>query len=108
MFADHTPDTIIIQGGCNDVFNKNSSLKDIAKATGSLGNLCCSHGVNQVLISSLICQKKFSLNNKVKQVNFLLKTICDGNDFIFIKNDNIVTEDLKKDGIHFLIEENPH
>ena len=54
MLTDDIADTIIIQGGCNDISDKNSNPEDIAKVTGSLGNLCCGHGVNPVLISSLI------------------------------------------------------
>ena len=71
--TDNTPGTIIIQGGCNDVSNKNSNPEDITKSIGSLGNLCRSHGVNQVLISPLLCRRNFLLNNKVKRIIFLLK-----------------------------------
>ena len=59
---DNTPDTIIIPGGCNDVSNKNSNFKDIAKAVGRIENLCCNHGANQVLILSLICRKNIYFN----------------------------------------------
>ena len=79
MLTDDTPDTVIIQGEYKDVPNKNSNPEDIAKAIakaiGSLGNLCGSHGENQVLISSLICRKNFHLNNKAKEINFLIKLI---------------------------------
>ena len=44
--------------------------------------------------------KKFHLNNKVKQINFLFKLICQANGFTFINNNNIVTEDLRKDGLN--------
>ena len=70
--TDDTLDTIIIQSGYNNIYSRNSNSKDIAKAIGSLGNRCRSHGVNQILISSLICRKKFHLNNNVKRINFLL------------------------------------
>ena len=49
--TDDTPNTIIIQGGCSNIPDKNANPKGIAIAIGSLGNLCRSHGVNQVLIS---------------------------------------------------------
>ena len=105
MFTDDTPDTITIQGGSN----KNSNPKDIPKAIRSLGNLCRSHGVNQVLISSLMPGTNFHLNNKVKRINFLLTMICQEDGFIFINNDNILTEYLWKDGLPtFLIVGNPH
>ena len=81
----------------DDVSNKNSNPKDISKAIRSLGNLCRSHGVNQVLFSSLMPGKNFDLNNKVKRINFLLTLICQEYGFIFINNDNIVTEYLWKD-----------
>ena len=40
------------------------------------------------------------MNNKVKQIN-LRNLICQGNGFVFIKNDNIVTKVLWKYGLHF-------
>lgn len=81
--TDDTPNTIIIQGECNDVSDKNSNREDIANATGSLGNLCRSLGVNQVLVSLLNCRKNIHLNNKVKRINFYVS--YQENGFIFIK-----------------------
>ena len=57
--TDDTPNTIIIRGGCSNISDKNANPKGIATAIGSLGNLCRSHGVNQVLISPLIYRKMF-------------------------------------------------
>ena len=53
--TDDTPDTIIIQGECNDndIFNENSNTEDISKAIESLGNPYRIHGV----VSSFICRK---------------------------------------------------
>ena len=71
--TDDTPHTIIIQGGRNNVSNKNSNPKDIAKAIGSLGNLCRSHGVNQVLISSVKnVEKTFIWIIKLRELIFYL------------------------------------
>ena len=61
----------------------------IDKTTVGVGNLCRTHGVNLVLISSLICRRNIHLNSKVKRIS-----ICQENGFIFINNGNIVTEDL--------------
>ena len=61
MLTDDTNDPIFIQNGFNCVSNKNSNPEDIFKAVGSLGNLCHSHRVNQVLISLLICRRNFHL-----------------------------------------------
>ena len=83
MLTDDTLNTIINQSGCNDVCSRNSNPKDIAKAIGNLGNCCRSHGVNQELISSLICPKIFHLNNKIKRIKFLLKLICQEKRFCF-------------------------
>ena len=61
MLTNDTHDTIFIQNGFNCVSNKNSNPEDIFKAVESLGNLCHSHGVNQLLISLLICRRNFHL-----------------------------------------------
>ena len=40
--------------------------------------LCCDYGVN-IFISVMICRRGKFLNRKIKQVNFLLKLICEEN-----------------------------
>ena len=88
---DDAPDTVIIQDGCNDVSNKNSNSKDIAKATGILGNICRNHDLH--------VEKTFIWIIKLSDLNLLLKLICQENVSIFISNDYIFTEDLLKDGL---------
>ena len=99
---DKTPHRTILHGGCNDVSNKNSTPKKIANEIGVMTILCRSYGVNDILISTVICRRNKFLNEKVKRINFLLKFICEENEYFFIDNSNIEIRNLWKDGIHLL------
>ena len=97
-----TPDRIILHGGCNDVSNKISTPEKIANEIADMAILCRDYGVNDVLLSAMICRRGKFLNGKVKRVNFLLKQIREENGYFFIDNSNIEIRDLWKDGIHLL------
>ena len=50
----------------------------------------------------MICRREKFLNGKIKRVKFLLKQICEENEYFFIDNSNIEIRNLWKDGIHLL------
>ena len=97
-----TPDRIVLQEGCNDINNKNSTLDKTANEIGDMVILCRGYGVNGIFISPMICRRNASIKEKVKRINFLLKLICEENEYLFIDNSNIETRDLCKDGNHLL------
>ena len=99
---DKTPDRIILHEGCNDVNNKNSTPEKIANEIADMAILCRDYGVNDVLLSAMICRRGKFLNGKVKRVNFLLKQIFEENRYSFINNSNIEIRDWWKDGMHLL------
>ena len=99
---DGTPDRIVLDGGCNDVNNKNSTLEKTANEIGDMAILCRNNGVNDIFISAMICRSGKFLNEKLKRINFLLKLICEENEYFFIDNSNIEIRYLWKDGIHLL------
>ena len=91
-----------MHGRCNDVNEKNSTPEKIANKIADIATLCRDYGVNDVLISAMICRREKFLNEKVKRVNFLLKQICEENGYFSIDNSNIEIRNLWKDGIHLL------
>ena len=104
--TDDTPDVMIIHGRCNDI-DPRGKLKEITPneiATGfiNIGKLCKEKGVNDVLISGIICRRNKYWNNKVIATNKILKQLCIEHQFTFIENENISVEQLWKDGIHLL------
>ena len=51
---DETPDRITLHGGCNDVNNKNSTLKKIANQIADMAILCRDYGVSDIFISAML------------------------------------------------------
>lgn len=98
--TDDTPDSIIIQGGCNDISNPDRTPRAIANDIIEIGNLCQQYGVNDVLVSSIICRKSPRLQEKVCATNIILQEECRKHGYIFINNSNIPTDCLCYDGLH--------
>ena len=65
-----------------------------------IGNLCQSHGVNDIFISSLICKKNNFQNNKVHTINNLSRSACNSLRFHFIDNSSIARNHLAGGGTH--------
>ena len=54
---DETTDRIILNGGCNDVNNKNSTPEKTANEIADMAILCRDHGINDIFISVIICRR---------------------------------------------------
>ena len=91
-----------MHGGFNGINNKNSTPGKIAYQIADMAILRRDYGVNDILISAMICNRGNFLNGKVKRVNVLLKQICEEYGYFFIDNSNIEIRDLWKDCIHLL------
>ena len=96
---DDKPDAVIIYVGTNDILT-NANHEEIARNIIKIGLNCKNHGVNDVVISSVLVKKNPNLNALIRRVNDLLRDLCSMNGFGYICNDTITTEYLWKDGIH--------
>ena len=96
---DDKPDAVIIHVGTNDILT-NANHEEIARNIIKTGLNCKNHGVNDVVISSVLVKKNPNLNALIRRVNDLLRDLCSMNGFGYICNDAITTEYLWKDGIH--------
>ena len=94
--VDETPDRITMYGKCNDINNKNLTPEKIANKIGDIAILYPGYGLNDVLMSAMICRRSKFLNKEVKSMNFLLKIICEENWYFFIDNSNIEIKDLER------------
>lgn len=98
------PNSIIVCGGTNDIFGRNSTGKDemnIVENLIKIGTKCKESGVKNVFLSSLFPIRNTIANNKVKAVNILLRLHCEEYGFTFISNDFITINDLKtNDPVH--------
>ena len=97
--VDDKPDAVIIHVGTNDILT-NANHEEIARNIIKTGLNCKNHGVNDVVISSVLVKKNPNLNALIRRVNDLLRDLCSMNGFGYICNDAITTEYLWKDGIH--------
>ena len=97
--VDDKPDAVIIHVSTNDVLT-NANHEEIARNIIKIGLNCKNHGVNDVVISSVLVKKNPNLNALIRRVNDLLRDLCSMNGFGYICNDAITTEYLWKDGIN--------
>ena len=98
------PDAIIIHVGCNDITRNSMDTADptkIAESIIDIGKLCAYHGVQDVIMSSILPKRNIRLTKIIRQVNDKLKEMCQVNNFGFICNDNISRNLLWIDGIHY-------
>ena len=67
-----TPDIVVIHGGCSNISPRKNQGKltkeEIAKEIISIGSYCQDKGVNEIIISSLICRKGQYHNSRVLKV----------------------------------------
>ena len=66
-----------MHGACNDVNNKNSTPNKIANEIADMAITYCDYGADDIFTSAMICRRAKFLNWRVKQINFLLKHICE-------------------------------
>ena len=64
-----------------------------------IGRKCVANGVEKVFISGLVICERVD-KTRVSNINKILESKCVELDFIFIKNENIYSEHIWKDGIH--------
>ena len=101
-----TPDIVVIHGGCNDISpRKNQEMlteEEIVKKIISINSYYQDKGVNEIIISGLICRKGQYHNSRALKVHDCLQKFCFENRFYFIDNSKIKRDYLFRDGLHLL------
>ena len=97
-------DIMVLHVGANDIMPRNGVVKlpcNVADSVVDLGKKCNENGVNTVLISSVIKQRKgIRTQARINEINDLLKTKCSEMGFIFVDNSNVNMKHLSDDGLH--------
>ena len=75
-------------------------VEDFAQRIIDVGKKCKSYGVNNIAISPILVRKNHEVNEVIKKVNKLLKTLCLEQGFSFICNSAIARAMLWRDGLH--------
>ena len=96
--AEDKPNTIIICAGTNNLTKKSQTVQDTAKKFIDIAKTCRQVGVKKIFISSLICRPSYQ--DKVDEINKLLKHHENTYDYSFIDNSNIHEGNLWKDDVH--------
>ena len=94
------PEHIILHVGTNDL--KYSNPRKVAEKIVDLGYLAETDSPNtKVTISSLLTRSDdLSLASKIKEVNKILKSFANQNEWDVISHSNFTTEDLNSSGLH--------
>ena len=97
------PDTVIIHAGGNDLRttrNNPTSTSSVANNIIDIGSACKKHGAARVVISGVITRKPKFLQERCKEVNELLESMCKLYNFTYIDNSGIGLDYLRSDGVH--------
>ena len=99
----HRPEEIILHVGTNDL--KNSDSRKVAERIVDLGNFIEAESSNtKVTISNLLSRTDDpALNSKANQVNKILRTFANRNDWKIISHPNITGEHLNSSGVHLTL-----
>ena len=105
---DERPDSVIILAGGNDLPTSRrspTSLAVIANHVIDIALMCKKYEVTNICISSILPREDFFLQLRRKELNDILRSLCDIYDFIFIDNDRgedkiILSEHIDRDGVH--------
>ena len=101
-----TLDIVLIHGRSNNISPRQNQEKlteeEIANEIISIGSNYRQKGVNEIIISGLICRKGQYHNSRVLKVNDYLQKFCFENRFYFIDNSKIKRDYLFGDGLHLL------
>ena len=106
---DERPDSVIILAGGNDLpvarRQRPTALADIAGHIIDIALMCKKYEVSNICISSVLPREDFYSQLYRKEVNDILRSLCELYDFYFIDNDSgedriILSKHIAQDGIH--------
>ena len=92
------PDTVIINGGTNNLSKTNQSVEEITEEILDIVYICRQHGIKNILVSSITCRPEFQ--GKIDDINRLLQENAVKYSYVFIDNGNINKIHLKRDKLH--------
>ena len=97
------PDTVIIHAGGNDLRtmrNNPTPPMQVANEIIDIGLACKKNGASRVIISGVITRKPKFLQDRCRDVNEVLASLCEISKFTYIDNKDITLDYLLKDGVH--------
>ena len=100
--SDERPETVIIQGGGNDLrfINDSVPVETIADHVIEAGMVAKRYNVSNILIGGVTTRKRREEKDRCEALNEVLLNLCREHGFIFIDNSDIEDEHLYLDGVH--------
>ena len=101
--VDEQPNTVVVHIGSNDINKFNYSkvdVEDLGERIIDIGKKYKSYCVSNIAISSILVRKNHEVNEVIKKLNNLLRTLCLEQGFTFIFNSAISRAMLWHDGLH--------
>ena len=105
---DERPDSVIILAGGNDLSTRKrdpSSLAVIANHVMDIVMMCKKYEVRNICVTSVLPREDFYLQLRRKELNDILRSLCDLYNLRFIDTDRgedkiILSEHIDRDGVH--------
>ena len=93
------PDAILIQAGGNDLAEFGSDVNTIANDIIEIGNVARKMGANDIFIGGVPLRSRQYTNEKLHELNSVIRSICQQQNFVFIDNTELSVQHLS-DGVH--------
>ena len=98
------PQSLIIIAGTNDISYRlqdgTADASDIADDILDIARNAKCNGVESIFVSGIIIRRGIKYEQLRKEINLKLRLICSEEGFHFVSHDNILMEDLWRDGLH--------
>ena len=106
------PDVVVIQCGGNDIplsQRNTTTMLDIANHIMDMVQECKQHGVERIIVSNVLPRESAVYQLRRKEVNDILRSLCDLQNIVFLDNDRhvdvekriILSKHIDYDGVHF-------
>ena len=93
------PNFLVIHTGTNDLTNGVDTIKEMRKLVKCVRDLDIDKKVN-IGFSNVISRSDRNLAEEIRDLNLKLKCYCEGNNFLFVDNFNVVESCLNNRKLH--------
>ena len=95
------PDAVIVQAGGNDLAEKDHApIENIANDVIEVAIRAKTAGVRDIFVGGITVRNRQFVYEQLQNLNNILKSLCEQNNFVFIDNSAITTRHLYFDGVH--------
>jgi hypothetical protein len=93
------PDAVLIQAGGNDLAEFGSDINTIANDIIEIGTISKKMGASDIFIGGIPVRSRQYSSQKLQELNFVLRSLCQQQSFVFIDNTELAVQHLS-DGVH--------